>query len=259
MNRMWDKNDIIKLIEEYASGFDPSEIPEGVIDAVLGLNADGEAVKGNLDGKYVRKIPAPVSTVLTEAEYEAFKAGTFINGTFAGFVNPQLFPCGEDSTGTNLVGLLIAHYIGSNKPAGAIYSYKIDKSTRQFSYYTSSYIGFAYNGEDIEMACVSFKLDVGPWCVFRGKNIPQFPTTSAQPRILNLAANSGNGVTGLTWDVNPIVNVAPEYDSTATYSVGALVIHEGLLYQCSTAVTVAEEWDAAKWTQTTLAAVIAAL
>jgi len=45
-------------------------------------------------------------------------------------------------------------------------------------------------------------------------------------------------------------NFAPEYDSTATYAVGDLVLHEGVMYECNTAITTAEEWTAGHWTQT---------
>lgn len=44
-------------------------------------------------------------------------------------------------------------------------------------------------------------------------------------------------------------NIADAYDETATYSVGDYVIFEGNLYKCTTAVTVAEEFDSDKWTQ----------
>lgn len=43
-------------------------------------------------------------------------------------------------------------------------------------------------------------------------------------------------------------NIAAEYDSTATYSVGAYCIHEGTLYKCTTAISTAEDWTAAHWT-----------
>ncbi len=37
------------------------------------------------------------------------------------------------------------------------------------------------------------------------------------------------------------------YDKTKTYAVNDIVIHDGLLYQCTTAVTTAEEFDISKW------------
>lgn len=37
------------------------------------------------------------------------------------------------------------------------------------------------------------------------------------------------------------------YDSTATYSVGDLVIHDNIIYECNTDIDTAEEWDETKW------------
>ena len=43
-------------------------------------------------------------------------------------------------------------------------------------------------------------------------------------------------------------DIAPEYDATATYSVGDYVIYNKTLYRCTTAVTTAEAFDDTKWT-----------
>lgn len=48
-------------------------------------------------------------------------------------------------------------------------------------------------------------------------------------------------------------NIASAYDSTATYAVGDLCIYNGNLYECTTAISTAEEWTAAHWTQKTVA------
>lgn len=45
------------------------------------------------------------------------------------------------------------------------------------------------------------------------------------------------------------INIADKYDNTSTYAVGDYVIYEGLLYKCTTAVTIAENFDNTKWTQ----------
>lgn len=37
------------------------------------------------------------------------------------------------------------------------------------------------------------------------------------------------------------------YDKTKTYAVDEIVIQDGLLYKCKTAVTTAEEFDSSKW------------
>lgn len=46
------------------------------------------------------------------------------------------------------------------------------------------------------------------------------------------------------------------YDNTETYAVGDIVIHNNKLYKCTTAITVAENWDATHWTQTNLNAIL---
>ena len=47
--------------------------------------------------------------------------------------------------------------------------------------------------------------------------------------------------------------LAAAYSETATYAVGDAVTHDGKLYKCSVAITTAEAWTAAHWTETTVA------
>jgi hypothetical protein len=49
------------------------------------------------------------------------------------------------------------------------------------------------------------------------------------------------------------------YSNAATYAVGAYVTYGGANYVCKTAITVAEEWNAAKWTVSTATLVFKAL
>ena len=51
---------------------------------------------------------------------------------------------------------------------------------------------------------------------------------------------------------------AEEYDPAATYAVGAYGTKDGKLYRCTTAITAAEAWNAAHWTETSVGAEIAA-
>ena len=48
-------------------------------------------------------------------------------------------------------------------------------------------------------------------------------------------------------------NFAGAYDDTSTYAVGDFVIYEHELYKCNTAITTAEAWTAAHWTQVSVA------
>ena len=43
--------------------------------------------------------------------------------------------------------------------------------------------------------------------------------------------------------------IAPTYSASDTYAVGDHVIYGGNYYECTTAITTAEEWTAAHWTQ----------
>ena len=52
---------------------------------------------------------------------------------------------------------------------------------------------------------------------------------------------------------------ADQYDPTATYAVGDLAIYNNVLYRCTTAISTAEVWTPAHWTQTTLADEISTL
>lgn len=54
-------------------------------------------------------------------------------------------------------------------------------------------------------------------------------------------------------------NFAGAYDSTATYSVGDYVVYEHNLYVCNTAISTAEQWTAAHWTQTDIGTVLESL
>lgn len=48
------------------------------------------------------------------------------------------------------------------------------------------------------------------------------------------------------------VNLAPAYDPEETYEVGDTCTYQGVLYECTTAVTTPEAWNQAKWTSTNM-------
>ena len=83
MKRMWDVNELIKLIRE--NRLDPSTIQSGDIpqDGVLGISADNEVVKCDLFGKYVRIVNASdIPSPLTQEWIDIFKEGCFVNGDY---------------------------------------------------------------------------------------------------------------------------------------------------------------------------------
>lgn len=49
-----------------------------------------------------------------------------------------------------------------------------------------------------------------------------------------------------------IGNETDTYSASSTYALGDLVIYNSLLYKCTTAITVAEAWMVAHWTQVSL-------
>jgi len=52
---------------------------------------------------------------------------------------------------------------------------------------------------------------------------------------------------------NTIISMlGSEYSVTSTYGVDDYCIYDGILYQCTTAITTPEEWDASKWAQANL-------
>lgn len=57
-------------------------------------------------------------------------------------------------------------------------------------------------------------------------------------------------ISGYEDDVETInANIAPAYSTSATYNVGDYVIYNNSLYKCKTAITTAEAWTSAHWTQ----------
>ena len=53
-------------------------------------------------------------------------------------------------------------------------------------------------------------------------------------------------------NVGDAENLADEYSSSSTYDLGDLVIHDNVLYKCTTAITTAEAWNSSHWTATTI-------
>ena len=47
-------------------------------------------------------------------------------------------------------------------------------------------------------------------------------------------------------------SMATAYSASSTYAVGDMVLHDGQLYECSTAIATAEAWTAAHWTAVTV-------
>lgn len=63
---------------------------------------------------------------------------------------------------------------------------------------------------------------------------------------------------GNTYTIGSATMIAPAYTKT-TYAAKSLVTHDGKLYTNTNAIVAAEDWTAAHWTETTVAAWTASL
>ena len=165
-------------------GFDPSDIQSGTIavDNILGLSSLGDIVKGNLSGQYVRVIPAPASTTLTDELIEVFKEGVFVNGTFLSMKNPVFFPCEKDANDYYRGIAFGVEYAGRDT---VIYTYEIYKSTK---YIQKGYGVFRVKNSS-GLVSLTGNLQIG------AKTFPNYPTSNTTPKVLQIASNGGS----LSW------------------------------------------------------------
>ena len=136
MRRMYSEEQLKKLIEEYG-------MTEEEVEAIV-----GEATTG----KFVKIIPAPSSTTLTEEQYNDIINGVFIEGTDMNYKNPVMFPL-NDSSSVNR-GLMIS--------GQEIACYAINKSTRVI----------VLVGDDSRIWSLRSVAN------FNGKNIPAYPSNT---------------------------------------------------------------------------------
>lgn len=178
--------------------------------------------KAQSDARFFRVIDPPASTTLTAEEVEIFKQGCAVRGTFLGMTNPVFMPA------SNRHGVVFA---SSGLTDHIMYSYEIGGT------------GVIRLGSSSVLLSQSV-MALSGYIKIRNKYFPDYPTNNANPANLQIAPNGGN----LSWK-EVINNLAPEYDATATYAVGDVVMHDGALYQCTTAIATAEAWDATHWAQ----------
>lgn len=171
-------------------GFDPSEIQSGTIavDNILGLDALGDIVKGNLAGQYVRVIPAPASTTLTDDEYNAIKEGVFINGTLLGIKNPILFPFGAYNG--NDYGVAIGcPSVGDQGKYTYIKAYAISSAK------VISVTSADFSIENTTGAVSIGNLSIPYSLKIKDKNFPNYPTSNTTTKFLQIGKYGGN----LSW------------------------------------------------------------
>ena len=73
-----------------------------------------------------------------------------------------------------------------------------------------------------------------------GRQYPVVPDANGDLSV-NVPWNDGNDL------------IADEYSASSTYAVGDYCIHDGQFYRCTTAISTAEAWNSAHWTEVTVA------
>ena len=88
-----------------------------------------------------------------------------------------------------------------------------------------------------------------------GYTTEKLPMTDIGSKIVNgiqYTQNISTQAKSVSGAINELLtyvrNIAEEYDSTATYAVGDYCLYVGVLYKCTTAITVAEAFNSAHWT-----------
>jgi len=86
------------------------------------------------DARYFRVIDPPASTTLTDEEVELFKQGAQINGTFAGFEKPTIFPLFDMAFASldSYCGMMCGNVVN----AGGVFKfkqYRLNKTTKVFT------------------------------------------------------------------------------------------------------------------------------
>ena len=201
-------------------------------------------------GKFARVVNASdIPEPLTDEWIEIIQGGVFVNGEYKGVKNPAFFSAD---------GRLLC--IGWNKEehtSTSIMNGNINLSTKVLTVYSQHPI-MSLNKSGL------FNIDLYET---NGMQVSPRESTSL---LFNLGPNAvgqiphviQGGVANqyaVRWTANPAVNFTAEYDATSTYSLGALVLHDGLLYKCTTAIATAEEWDATHWTAVTMAELLSGI
>lgn len=80
-------------------------------------------------------------------------------------------------------------------------------------------------------------------------------TSSANQKVFVNSCYTRDGalIPSITPGFTPTTEIAPQYSASSTYAVGQYVFYNGELKRCTTAITTAEAYTAAHWTDVTLA------
>lgn len=79
------------------------------------------------------------------------------------------------------------------------------------------------------------------------KNLPDETTPITADKLNHLENGTFDNDTQLTKILEALGLKDDTYDSTKTYAVGDMVIKNHAIYECTTAITTAEEWNSAHW------------
>lgn len=99
-----------------------------------------------------------------------------------------------------------------------------------------------YNG-DME------KIDLG---MKAAQDVADAAKAEADQGALDIAAVTVTANSADAKATEALSNLADVYDATSTYAVGDLVLHEGILYRCTTLISVPEPFNGTHWTRQTI-------
>lgn len=202
MRHMFSKEQLIKLIQQYAQEITPEAIEEilsalesGTLASLIGLDAENGLVKQGvmemLAGKAVRIMPAPTSTTLTAEQILQIHDGAFIDGNFLGFYNPIIFPTGE--YGDKNYGMIM----GRTNYGADIKVYFIG-ADNVISIYGDSYLHFDMGYSKL----ILYNSELTQGVRIKGKDLPNYPSSSAIRQFIcrkgTLAWYEPVAVTGIT-------------------------------------------------------------
>lgn len=139
MRRMYSENQLIKEIQE--NSMSQEDVEEMVV------------------GKYVKIIPAPESTTLSDDQINDIIKGTFLNANFLNLINPVFFPARSVSGDAFYQGIVIAYQSAGSPIIGM---YQINRTSKVIQIMSAS--TKVINLNSIES--------------FNGKSVPAYPSST---------------------------------------------------------------------------------
>lgn len=201
-------------------------------DAVLGIDANNNIVKGNLFGKYARVVtPSQIQAMSAEERKAVFKEGCIINGSAFGCTNPIIMPMAEFYGGSRLRGLAIAGHgiYGIQTNANTFLPDSVKHEVLYYEHWSGT-TTFRLIGINFALPAIP---DNDTYSIIWKNKTPQWQEQLYGPSV------SDNAITELTYEKISVISVAadrtftlktaqtdciPEYRATITNIGSANVI-----------------------------------